>query len=85
MMFFFAVFSNAKPTTLYTSQKLGSDKIIKYWFWACAVIFDWYLFHLIVCLNPDFNCFSSIALSRVDKVITGTYGTGTTGTGTSET
>ena len=85
MMFFFAVFAKAKPTTLYTFQKLGSDKIIKYWFWAFAVIFYWYLFHLIVLLNPDFNCFGSIALSRVDKVITETHGTGTTGTETSET
>ena len=26
---------------------------------ACVVTFDWYLFELIVRLNPDFNCCSS--------------------------
>ena len=30
------------------------------------------LFQLIVLLNPDFNCWSSFALSWVDKVATGT-------------
>ena len=35
--------------------------------------FDWYLFLLIMCLNPDFQTFSTIALSRVDKVATRTW------------
>ena len=32
-----------------------------------------YLFQLIVCLKPDFSCWSNFALSLVDKVTTGTY------------
>ena len=32
-----------------------------------------YLFHLIVLLNPDFNCSKKLLSSFVDKVTTGTY------------
>ena len=48
-------------------QKLGSGKITKFCFWASVVIVDWYLFFLMVPLNPDFNCLGSIVLSWVDK------------------
>ena len=37
------------------------------------VISDLYLFHLIVLLNPDFNCSKKLLSSFVDKVTTGTY------------
>ena len=39
---------------------------------ALLVISDLYLFHLIVLLNPVFNC-SKSWLSSVDKVTTGAY------------
>ena len=32
-----------------------------------------YLFHFIVILNPDFNCFISLLSFSADKVTTGTY------------
>ena len=35
------------------------------------LLFDTYLFQLIVILKPDFNCSSSFALSWIDKVSTG--------------
>ena len=31
-----------------------------------------YLFHFIVILNPDFNCFNNLLLFSADKVTTGT-------------
>ena len=34
---------------------------------------DSYLFHLIVFLKPDLNCWSSFSLCLVDKVTAGTY------------
>ena len=37
------------------------------------VICNLYLFHLIVLLNPDFNCSKSFLSFSVDKVTTGTY------------
>ena len=60
--------SNDKTKSLVTPWKLGSIKWSKYRYSTCVDIFDWYLFKLIVCLNPDFNCCSSFALSSVDKV-----------------
>ena len=35
-------------------------------------VFEWYLFQLIVLLNPDFNYCYSFGSSWVDKVTTGT-------------
>ena len=52
--------------------KLGSIKYYKYGFDAGIVTIDWYLFQLIVHLRPDLICCNSFALSRVDKVTTGT-------------
>ena len=40
---------------------------------AWLVICDLYLFHLIVLLNPVFNCSKNLLSSSVDKVTTGTY------------
>ena len=40
-------------------------------FCVCFFGFDWYLFQIIVFLKPDFNCWSNIALSWVDKVTAG--------------
>ena len=37
------------------------------------VISDLYLFHLIVLLNPGFNCSKTLLSSLVDKATTGTY------------
>ena len=37
------------------------------------VIYDLYLFHLIVFLNSDFNCSKDVLSSLVDKVTTGTH------------
>ena len=37
------------------------------------VIPDLYLFHLIVLLNPVFNCFNDLLSSWVDKATAGTY------------
>ena len=34
--------------------------------------FDWCLFQLIVLLKPDFNCYISLALSWVGRIITQT-------------
>ena len=40
---------------------------------VCLDISDQYLFHLIVLLNPVFNCCKSFLSSLLDKVTTGTY------------
>ena len=37
------------------------------------LVFDWYLFQLIVPLKPDFNYPNGFASSWVDKVTTATY------------
>ena len=37
------------------------------------VICDLYIFHFIVLLNPDFNCFKSFTSFYFDKLTTGTY------------
>ena len=42
-------------------------------FLVCLVISDLNLFHLIVFLNPVFDCPKTLLLSLVDKVTTGTY------------
>ena len=47
-------------------------KKFKYFFGElCVVLFGSYLFHLIVCLNPDYNCCNSFALPSIDEVKTG--------------
>ena len=65
-------FSNDNTKSLFTPWKLGSIKKSKHWFSHSGKTFGWYLFQLIVLLNPDFNCSSSFALSWVDKVTTRT-------------
>ena len=45
---------------------------VKYWFLAYFFGSDWYSFHLILILKPNFSCWSTFALSWVDKVSTGT-------------
>ena len=40
---------------------------------VCLFTSDLYLFHLIVLLNPVFNCSKSLLSYSVDKVTTGTY------------
>ena len=40
---------------------------------ACLVIYDLYLFHLIVLLNPVFDWSNNLLSSSVDKVIAPTY------------
>ena len=49
-----------------------SIKKSKHWFHLCAFTFDWYLFQLIMHLNPDLSCCNSFTLSSVDKVTTRT-------------
>ena len=54
-------------------KPFGLIKKSKYGFGAFNVsIFEWYLFPLIVRLNPDFNCCNSFTLSRANDVTTGT-------------
>ena len=58
---------------LFTPWKLGSIKLSKYLFLAFWIaVSDWYLFLLIVRLNPDFNGCKSFALPWADKVTTQT-------------
>ena len=45
---------------------------INQWLQFCFANFNIHLFQLTVCLNPDFNCYSSFVLSWVDRVTTGT-------------
>ena len=59
-----------KQKSLFTPWKLGS---IMQLLRPCVVFFNWYLFQLIVRLNPNFNCCSNFVLSWVDKVTTETY------------
>ena len=40
---------------------------------VCVDICGFYLFYLIVLLNPVFNCSKSLLSSSVDKVATGTH------------
>ena len=42
-------------------------------FWDWIVIFDLYLFHFIVLLNPDFNSSKRFISFSFDKGTTGTY------------
>ena len=64
---------NGKIKSLFTSWKSGSIKKSKYGFGAFSgFVFEWYLFQLIVCLNPDFNCCNSFVLSWVGEITTGT-------------
>ena len=57
---------------LFILRKLGSIKRLTFGFCANNSGFDKYLFQLVTLLNPDFNCCSSLELSCVDKVTTGT-------------
>ena len=66
-------FSNVKRKYIFNPLKLNQIKKSKYWFCACFVILDRYLFQSSGLLKPDFNGSSSFALSWVDKVTTGTY------------
>ena len=68
-----ATLSNGKTKSLFTPWKLGSNKKSEYSFTASVDAFAWFLFHLIVLLQPDFNFSSSFASSWVDKVTTGTW------------
>ena len=56
-----------------TFANVGSIKWFKWLVLVWLVISDLYLFHLIVLLNPDFNCSKKLLSSFVDKVTTGTY------------
>ena len=58
----------------FTPWKLGSIKKSKFLFRVCCVTLDWYLFQLIVHLEPHcFNCFNRFTLSWFDKVRTVIY------------
>ena len=52
-------FLNDNTNNLLAPWKFGSIKLPRYHF-CCVLIlnFDWYLFQLMVCLNPGFNCCS---------------------------
>ena len=52
---------------------VGSIKWFKWLVLVWLVISDLYLFHLIVLLNPDFNCSKKLLSSFADKVTTGSY------------
>ena len=60
-------------TQLITSPNVESIKQFKLLVLVCWVSSDLYLFHLIVLLNPVFNCSNNLLSSWVDKVTTGTY------------
>ena len=64
--------SNAKTKSLFTPWKLDLTKSLKFVFCADNSGFDRYLFQLIILLKPDFDCCNNYALSRIDKVATGT-------------
>ena len=66
-------FSNVELKSLLTPWKLSSTKWFRFGFCANNYGFDNYLFQLITLLKPDYNCWSSLELSCVDKVTTGTY------------
>ena len=51
----------------------GSIKKFKLLVLICLVISDLYLFHLIVLLNPHFNCSKNLLSTSVDKVTIATY------------
>ena len=54
-------------------KNLGQLKKSRYSFRTfCFIDFDWYLFHLVVRLNPGFSYCNSFALSWVDEVTTET-------------
>ena len=63
--------SNEKVKSLFTPWKLLSIEYSEYWFCVCVVNLDWYLFHVIVYFNPDFDCCSDLLLlSSVGKIKT---------------
>ena len=59
---------NSKAKNLLSTWKLGSIKKSDCWFCACIVTFIRGFYQVIMHLNPKSNCFSSFALSLVDKV-----------------
>ena len=64
---------NSKTKSLFSPWKFESIIKSKYGYWAFSrFVFEWYLFQIIVCSNPNFNCCNNFALSCVDEVITGT-------------
>ena len=56
-----------------TFINVGSIKWFKWLVLVWLVISDLYLFHLIVLLNPNFNCSKKLLSSVYDKVTTRTY------------
>ena len=56
-----------------TFINVGSINWFQWLVLVWLVISDLYLFHLIVLLNPDFNCSKKLLSSFIDKVTTGTY------------
>ena len=67
------MFSNDQTKSLFTLWKLGLINKSEYRFCCCFATFGSYLFHLIVLLKSDFNFSSSLVLSWVDEITTGTY------------
>ena len=66
-----SLFSNDKTKILFTPWKLGLiKKSMDLAFLLILLVHICYFFQLIVLLKPDFDCWSSFALSRVDKVTT---------------
>ena len=59
--------SNDETKSLFSSWKLGPIKYSKYLLHAYVDTLYWYLFQIIMCLNPDFNCCNNFALFWVDK------------------
>ena len=68
-----AFFTKDKTNNLLTLVKVGSTKYFKLLFWVWLVIYDLYLFHITVLLNPDINFSKSFLPFYFDKVTTGTY------------
>ena len=56
--------------SLFIPWKIRSSKWFKYLLCGYVYGYDWYLLQLIVLFKPDFNFWSSVVLSWVDKVTT---------------
>ena len=63
-------FSTDSTKRLLTLLNVGSIKWLKVLNLVCLDISDLYLFHLIVLLNPVFNCSKGLLSSSVDRVNT---------------
>ena len=68
ILFYLHYFQAVKQKGAFPSWKLWSFEWSDYSFHLSFVIFDWYLFQLVVLLKPNFNCCNGFALSWINKV-----------------